>query len=338
MKKALGVFFLLIFTVPVTTFAQSLELADLPSSYTATKVLDNLPLTSYFTYDPEGNFIVAEKVGNNTKIVKISPDGQQTVLLQNISQPLLGLSFFKGKVYVITRGRIATITRGRLADVVSGLPASGDYANSGVIFEGGRMYFTVGTATNSGIVGPDNSWLLSRPSTHDLACDEMVINQVNKESDNVLTKKKDDKAYTGPFLSFNTQAKSEFTTSSAKCNGSILSANPDGSGLSVYAFGLHNPKGVSFDSKGNLYVLDSAMQDRGVRPVKDGKDALYKVSKGNWYGLPDFNAGNSIGEALVKNPPNAAPIPESTFAPGHISQFTINQFDESTGLAIYGPH
>jgi hypothetical protein len=51
--------------------------------------------------------------------------------------------------------------------------------------------------------------------------------------------------------------------------------------------------------------------------------------------LPDFNAGNSIGEALIKNPPNAAPIPESTFAPGHLSQFMINQFDEFTGLAIY---
>jgi glucose/arabinose dehydrogenase len=333
MKKLIGVFFLLNFLLSIPVFAENSAGVNVGSDFRATKILGDLPQSGLFTFDFEGNYIFAQSAKGGTKIVKVTPDNITSVLVERTSQPVLGLSFYKGKVYAVFRGRISVINKGNFSDVVTGLPAGGDYGNGSVIFNDGKMYFSVGTATNSGIVGADNTWLKTSPSIHDLLCRPLKINQVNIEGDNFLTAKKDDKAVTGSFMPFNTKNYSDTVPGSEKCNGSIMRANPDGSNLELVAYGFHNPKGVSFDPDGRLYTLDSAMEDRGVRPVKDGKDALYAVTQGTWYGWPDYNAGQEVGNSLIAEIPNAVPKPETTFDAGHLSQFTLSRFD-SSGLAL----
>jgi glucose/arabinose dehydrogenase len=345
MKKAVGVFFLLNLFSPFLVFAQDGSVG-VPADYRATLVLDNLKNSNQFTFDfsakggsasgGEDSFIITQTQGGATQIVKVAQGGAQTVLLDHASQPITGLSFHSGQVYVTMRGRVAILRNGKLSDIISGLPAAGDYGNSSVIFQDGRMYFSVGTATNAGVVGPDNLWLASSPSTHDLACRLLKINQTNFSSNNVLMQRKGTKASTGPFQPFNTQAYSDTVLQSEKCNGSILSANPDGSNLRTEAFGFHNPKGMSFDTKGNLYALDQAMEDRGSRPVKNGRDSLFKVSSGTWYGWPDYNGGVALDSSIIKDIPNLPPKPGITFDPGLLSQFLINQFIPNSGLAING--
>jgi hypothetical protein len=334
MKKGIGLFFLLIFATPFYAFAQEGSLT-VAADYKATKILDNLNGATLFTFDFMGNYILTQTQGQKTQIVKVTPGNtDQTVLLDHSTQPINGLSFHDGLVYVSLRGHVSVIKNGRLRDVVTGLPAMGDYGNSPVIFENNKMYFSVGTATNSGIVGPDNAWLTSQPSIHDLACRPLTLNQTAAESDNFLTKKKGSKATTGPFQPFNTNIYTDQTSASEKCNGAIFSANPDGSNLQLVAFGLHNPKGISFDSKRNLYTLDQAMENRGLRPVQNGKDSLFYIKDGLWYGWPDYNAGQSTGSSLIKNLPNAVPTPEAVFDQGHLSQFVVNQFASNSGLAV----
>ncbi|MBX4205440.1 MAG: PQQ-dependent sugar dehydrogenase [Candidatus Doudnabacteria bacterium] len=312
------------------------DILKVPSDFRATKILDKLPLSKYFTFDFEGNFIFNQAAGGTERIVKVAPSGEPVVLVDRVSQPLLGLSFHQGKVYAIFRGRVDVVNQGSFSDLVTGLPASGDYANSSVIFHDGKMYFSVGTATNSGLVGADNGWLKGQPSVHDLPCKAVKINQINIETDNFLTARKDDKASTGSFMPFNTPAYTETLSGSLKCSGAIMRANPDGSNLELVAYGFHNPKGLSFDSKNNLYTLDSAMEDRGVRPVKDGRDSLFAVSGGTWHGWPDFNAGREIDNPIIKEHPNTPPQPLATFDPGQLSQFVISDFDQDTGLATVG--
>jgi glucose/arabinose dehydrogenase len=336
MKKLLELFFLLNFIWISNTFAQTTATLNVASSYKSTKILDNLPPSSFFTFDFEGNYIFLANINKQTKIAKVTPDNQTSILVDRVSQPVLGLSFNKGKVYAIFRGRITVVNHGAFTDVVTGLPAGGDYANSSVVFNDGKMYFSVGTATNSGIVGPDNAWLKKQPSLHDLPCKILKINQVSFETDNFLTAKKNDKAVTGAFMPFNTKNFSDQVAGSEKCSGSIMRANPDGSNLEMVAYGFHNPKGISFDSSGNLYTLDSAMEDRGLRPVKGGKDSLFKVARGTWYGWPDFAAGGELDNPIIAEYPNSPPKPETNFDPGRLSQFAVSQFAGNTGLAVEG--
>src|SRR5581483_1028740 len=154
MKKLVGAFFLLAFLFPVSAFAQTVDVS-LPGDYKASIVLDNLQGSQFFTFDFEGNFVFTKTQGKKTQIIKITPSGQQTVLLDHATEAITGISFHGGQVYVSMKGHVAALKNGRLRDVISGLPAYGDYGNSPVIFENGRMYFSVGTMTNSGVVGLD---------------------------------------------------------------------------------------------------------------------------------------------------------------------------------------
>ncbi len=333
MKKAAGLFFLSVLLLPLTVSAQEPTLV-VPAGYRVSQIFSKLPETNSFTFDFDGNFIFSQNLNGNFRIFKSNPQGNQTVLLERTSEPISSVSFFQGQVYATIKGRIAILHKGHLMDIVTGLPAYGDYANGPVIFDNGKMYFSVGTATNSGIVGPDNVWVKSQPSIHDLACTDLKINQLNTQTDNFLTKKQGDMAAVGSFMPFNTPDFSDTLTASLKCNGAIMSANPDGSGLQVYAYGFHNPKGISIDSKGKLYALDQAMEDRGLRPVKDGKDALYAVDEHTWYGWPDFNAGNPVDGPLLKQDPNPAPVPIAAFDPERLSDFVVSLFGPDSGLVI----
>ncbi|GAB6137948.1 hypothetical protein [Halanaerobaculum tunisiense] len=49
----------------------------------------------------------------------------------------------------------------------------------------GKMYFGVGTATNSGVVGLDNlPWLLVRPEFHDTPCRDITLTGQDYETIN----------------------------------------------------------------------------------------------------------------------------------------------------------
>ncbi len=301
---------------------------------------------SAFTFDYEGNYIFAEDISAKAtkrraeikafRIVKVLADGTRQNLVERTQQIITHLSFYKGEVYAISRGQIYKIRKGRLSGVLSGLPFYGDFGNSNVVFHEGAMYFGVGTATNSGVVGPDNSWVGTYPSVRDIPCSPIKLSGVNVAAENFLTEKKDDTATTGSFMTYNMPSSPGQTVYGMnKCNGAILKSAPDGSNLQVYADGLHNPKSLSVDDRGNIWVLDGGMEDRGVRPIKDGKDSVYRVSQNTWYGWPDFNAGNQVSaSSILSEFRSTPPRPEVVFDLNQVKYFIIspNRFWPNTAI------
>ncbi len=344
MKTVVGLFFLSIFlALPVSAAEVSLHV---PGDYKVNHVA-SVGKALVFTFDFEGNYIVAEDIGMPAtrkraeivayKVSKFMPDGTSVTLLERTGQRITNLSYYQGKVYIVTNGRIYKIAKGKIFDVISSLPTYGDYKNSSIIFNNGSMYLAVGTATNSGIVGPDNTWLASYPSIRDVACGSYKLSGVNVETDNFLTEKKDDKAITGSYSTFNTPiTQGQIVYGMQKCNGGVLKVNLDGSSVMVYASGIHNPKSLSMDDSGNLWVFDGGMEDRGVRPIKNGKDALYQVSENTWYGWPDFSAGNAVDQpAILADFPNTPPKPVATFDLNQIKNIIVSPetFFFNSGLA-----
>src|SRR5581483_1516871 len=86
----------------------------------------------------------------------------------------------------------------------------------------------------------------------------------------------------------------------------------------------------------HLWVLDGGMENRGVRPVNDGKDSLYEISAGAWYGWPDFEAGNKISsQSLLSEFPSTPPKPHATFDLNQISYLIVSpdRFFQNTAIA-----
>ena len=65
----------------------------------------------------------------------------------------------------------------------------------------------------------------------------------------------------------------------------IMTANPDGSGLTVYATGLRNPYDIAFDSQGRLWATDNG-SDGQEAPFCATIDELNLIERGADYGWP----------------------------------------------------
>jgi glucose/arabinose dehydrogenase len=254
------------------------------------------------------------------------------LLVTNLRPPVNGLTYHNHHLYVSEGdhpGRILcidpsieyqcssnheTATAG-VYTVLDNLPGPGNYHTNMVAFDltDGKLYFSQGALTNTGIVGLDAyelGWLRRLPHAHDIPGFDIVLAGVNittpdpLANDDSNTEKTQFKkmvnsasttATTGAFVPFGTRTpRGQRIKSQLPCSAAIMRCDPDGSNLELVAWGLRNAYGIGFLPDGRLLATDQGADDRGSRPVGNAPDLLYYVRKDAWYGWPDFIGGEPI--------------------------------------------
>jgi glucose/arabinose dehydrogenase len=311
---------------------------QVPAGYRVEIVANRLNFASVVTVAPDGTVFVGESgfsYGNVTapaRVLRVEAHGATTEVATGFVGPLAGLAVSGNLLFVSHRGTITRLdlTTGARSDIITDLPSLGDHFNENIaIGPDGKLYITQGTATNSAVVGPDNyffGWLQQHPEFHDLACRNLTLVGRNYLSGNPLTADPSDTATTGAFLPFGTPSTpGQVIPGTVKCNGAVLRANLDGSGLEVFADGFRNIYGLAFHPDGRVFVTEEGPDDRGSRPV-GGPDNFYEVVQGGWYGWPDFYGGvpvndprrkpetHDIQQPVLQNPPPLARQPVAQFA------------------------
>lgn len=301
-----------------------------------------------YLYIGESGYSYGPAVSNGQgRILRLSSLGRVDEVARGFRPPLTGLTWHDGYFYVAEGAYPGRILRvhpgGEIREVlVDNLPTGGDHMTGQIAFgPDGRLYFGVGTATNSGVVGLDNSsWLLVRPEFHDTPCRDIILRGNNYGTINIFKPYDPELVLTGGFKPFGVPAAAgEEIGGELKCNGVIYSMNPDGSDLRIYADGFRNPFGLGFSPDGNLYTIDQGYDLRGSRPVADSPDTLWRVLENGWYGWPDFVAGIPITDPRFASPggeplefllaehPEIPVSPSHTFPHGEIAM----KFDFSPG-------
>ena len=141
-----------------------------PVGYEIDLFADGLTTPINLTFTSNGEMLVADSgiTDGNGKVLKLAREGF-TLVADGFNPPLTGITEHEGIIYVAHR-RYVTIIQldGTKKDIIEGLPSNGDHHNNRVVFgPDGKMYFGQGTATNSGVVGTDNSWVKEHPFFHD---------------------------------------------------------------------------------------------------------------------------------------------------------------------------
>jgi len=297
---------------------RKLNAADvaLPPGYRIEVVASGLTFPTGVAFDAQGRPHVVEagysygEVFTTPRLLRIDGSTPVEVARGEKNGPWTGVAYANGAFYVaeggqLQGGRILRIAPdGRITALVEKLPSHGDHHTNGpAIGPDGQIYFTVGVATNSGVVGEDNfqfGWLKRFPQFHDIPCRDIELNGHNFESRNVLG---DGRANTGAFVPFGTQTRAgQVIKGQVPCSGAVHRVSPDGGQPQLVAWGLRNPFGMAFGPDGALYVTENGYDDRGSRPVWGTPDVLWRITPGAWYGWPDYAEGQPITNSDYRPP------------------------------------
>ncbi|MET3697706.1 glucose/arabinose dehydrogenase [Bacillus oleivorans] len=294
----------------------------LEEGYELEKIASGFTFPTSIAFDDEGELFVGESGYSygpayaKARILNIRKDGQIQEIASGFEGPLTGIAWYKGYFYVITGGFDGKVYRvskdGQKKVLISGLRSGADHFTSEIVFgPDNKMYFAVGTVTNSGVVGVDNEyygWLGQRPTFHDIPARDLKLVGQNFVSDNPLTKiNPNDKVSTGAFHPFGTASRrGEVVKGQLLANGVLYRANPDGSNLEIVADGFRNVFGLGFSPEGKLFATNNGFDFRGSRPIEGDWDPLYEIRPG-WYGWPDFASGLPVTLPYFKPPGHPQP-------------------------------
>jgi hypothetical protein len=210
--------------------------------------------------------------------------------------------------------------------LITGLP-TGDHPTEEVIVKDGFLYWSQGSATNSGVTGHDNG-AIEAGRQHDIACQDVTLSNNTWDSgDGHLTSGYSDHGVARPGARVTAF---EGATAPGMCTGAILRApiqhrNGQGesrdnvenqeqrgedtsasdgldaiSGTPVqlgpvqpFSWGYRNPFGLRFAPDrhalaGRLFVTENGEDERGARPTNNAPDRL-QVAEMNRDGTPDYH-------------------------------------------------
>jgi hypothetical protein len=312
---------------------------ETPAGYTLVPLMTGLTAPNSICFDNEegdhkGTLLIAESGagGHSVRIVGVRPDDTVFDIYPQFRRipfihrgfeiygPIGGMVVSGGTIIVSHRDRngMGVITAlgydGSHRTLVADLPAQGDYGVTDLAVNpiNGRIFFGVGAATNSGVVGLDN-WAAGWANDHPKFCDQsyVAIKSLGLKFDTKNPRAGlwggPDRAVTGPFQPFNSSSQLRIPPApNGKPGAAIYSMSPMGGDLRVEGHGIRLPRGLAFNGFGALHFTDNGMELRGTRPVKDDPDVLAKLTLGSeptWYGWPDHSADlEPIGQERFQPP------------------------------------
>lgn len=325
---------------------------EYPTGMLLQTVAEGFTAATALAVDPEGGVYVADRGsrGREVRISRIEPATGERIEIYPVDRrsvfglfdsrsrlygPVGGMAFQDGELFVSARDENddGLIVAFNLADwkeemppmrtVVGELPARGDHGVTDIAIHPttGRLYFGLGSATNSGVVGVDNwsvGWLKKHRGFHDRPLVDLKIGGYRFDTeDPAAGPLNPDKVNTAPFNPFRRSNQRIEAAEGGKPTAAIYSVDPLGGDLRVEAHGLRHPRGLAFNEFANLYASNQGMELRGTRPVKDDPDAIVRVplaaSLGSlaaappatWFGWPDYSADlMSITESRFQPPPS----------------------------------
>lgn len=174
---------------------------------------------------------------------------------------------------------------------ITGLP-TGDHPTELIVVKDGYLYWSQGSATNSGVTGHDNG---AGGNQHDIACQPITL------SKNVWSS--GDGHFTSGFSNHGTHRPGatvpafEDATAPGMCTGAILRSritdDDDEHPVEPFSWGYRNPFGLRFAPKnhalkGALFVTENGEDERGARPTNGVPDRL-QIARMNPDGTPDYH-------------------------------------------------
>lgn len=234
-----------------------------------------------FDIDDIGNYYIATSTG----VQVIDKDGKSFTLFKDKDLSITTIIYSNQKLYYVSSTKLYSYDlRNKKQEVImDNLPNFGDYKYSKILAKENYLYISIGAATNSGVVGPDNLWMNNSP-IHDLTPKVITLKGKNFNSNS-----------TGAFVPYGTiNSSGERIPAHFPGNASVIRINITNKKGELFCWGIRNIEGWDISSKGKIYAVVGGMENRGLRPIFGDKDYIYELKYGLWYGWPDYSGGDPV--------------------------------------------
>lgn len=245
-----------------------------------------------FAIDENQNFYIAYK----DKIQYIGSNGKSYDLLNDKTLDITSMDYSHGKLYFASGSRVLEydINSKKQKNLISEIPNFGDYRQSIVRVKGNEIYVTIGAATNSGVVGKDNTWLKDNPYNYDITPKDITLKGTNFGQER-----------TGAFTSYKTKnIGGQLLPGHFPGNATVIKGDINTGYFETFAWGIRDILGLDFNSEGKVIASVGGMEERGLRPVKGDLDYIFEIKRGGWYGWPDYSGGDPVTSPKFKGQNN----------------------------------
>lgn len=349
--------------------APKLENVSVPPGYFLHAFVTGLDFPTAVTFSPDAAYVAESGAfpGFTPKVKRITADAQVSVVLSadqlaagQVAGPLTDVTYHDGWLYITHRQigangwLVGAVSRFRSANpvvtfqtLVSNLPSAGDHHTDEIVLDAtGRAYLSLGTATNSSVVGPDNwfitGWLQMFSAFHGFPAVPLILNGTSFVTPVPFPLDPQADDVTAPYMPFGSGPIPPGTIVPAPTptapqegiiagNGAIYSFDPNAahpaSTLRLEAWGLRNPFGLGLDpfDPGVLFTTNNGADIRTAmidgqltvvepRPIANDWDDLFRVRIGGapeFFGFPDYFHDPMSGTPLpVEAPIFCAPAPD----------------------------
>ena len=196
-----------------------------------------------FTKDNEGNYYIAFK----DRIEYIDKSGRAYNIFVNKKLNITSLDYNNKILYYASGTNVYSynLISKESKEIIKNIPNYGDYNNSLVRINGDYLFVTIGSATNSGVVGPDNKWLDNYPQNHDITPKSITIRGMDFGG-----------MKTGAFVAYQTRnIKGQIITQHVIGNSSVIIYNLKTGAQGNFAWGIRNMMGIDFNSEDRKSVV-----------------------------------------------------------------------------------
>lgn len=244
-------------------------------SFSEELILKGLKGARALSNNEENIYIAVEN-----KILKIDRNNNVFLELKEGGN-IYDLEYYNGFLYYTLDEKLVSynIKSSEREVLIEDIPNKGiNKEDTRILINEGKLYLTIGTSTNSGIV------------------DEEGENPDIPPVDIVLSGRNYDENKKGAFVPYNTKtSKGEKIKGNILGNGAIIELDIESKKKQLYSYGIRNVKGFDLNSSGEIFAIVGGIEDEGYRPLSGDSDYIYKIEgKGTWYGWPDYSGGDPV--------------------------------------------
>lgn len=252
-----------------------------------------------FDFDKNNNLYIAFK--DEIKVIDGNSNKEYVIKIKGFN--IYDIVCMDNFIIIATDNRVVKydINSGGYNEIISGLPNLGENKDTKLLLYNDKLYVTVGSNTNSGVVDDEGAAV-------DKASFQWISTGVTYGDEK-----------TGGFSSYmNSVNKGGKIEEATLSNATILVYDFKNSTIKNYATGIRGIKGIDVNSEGKIIAIFSGMEEKGNRPIKDDSDYIYEIKENVWYGWPDFSGGDVVTSArffsdvimikcLIENHPTETP-------------------------------